>query len=147
MGRRKKFTVKQLESTWEEYKDWCDNQMSIDTCFGNKSEAFVTGVRKSYVTYTVEGFCVYLKLSRSNFYATYCNDEKYQDIVTRIKEECEVDARMKFEKREIPEKLAGMWMSKYEGYSQKQEIELPGSRNVEVTIKNSSGIEDDSLAQ
>ena len=35
-----------------------------------------------------------------------------------MREECEVDARMKFETGQIPTQLAGLWMSNY-GYTTK----------------------------
>ena len=61
---------------------------------------------------------MYCNLSRSAFYATYGDDERYSDIVTRMREECEVDARRKFELSMIPSQLAGLWMSKH-GYTTK----------------------------
>ena len=47
----------------------------------------------------------------------------------RIREECEVDARKKFETGQLPGKLAGLWMSKY-GYCTRpgvteQETDIP----------------------
>ena len=46
-------------------------------------------------------------------------------VVTRIREECEADARRKFELQVIPSQLAGLWMSKY-GYTTKVENNLSG---------------------
>ena len=57
---------------------------------------------------------------RASFYERYANDARFADIVTRMKEECEVDARAKFELGVIPSQLAGLWMSKH-GYSTKTE--------------------------
>lgn len=141
MGRHKKFTRKQLEDKWEEYKLLCDKKTLIATEFSQKTSSFVTDVKKVYVTYTIEGFCVWLKMIRSTFYSTYAEDPKYSDIVTRIKEECELDARQKFETGAINSKLAGLWMSRYDDYKQKQEIELPDQKAIEVTIKSDN--EDD----
>jgi len=138
MGRHKKFTRKQLEDKWEEYKQICDDKTLIATEFSQKSSQFVSDYKKVYVTYTIEGFCVWLKMIRSTFYSTYTEDPKYSDIVTRIKEECEMDARQKFETGAINSRLAGLWMSKYDDYKQKQEIEIPGQNAIEVTIKSDS---------
>ena len=62
-------------------------------------------------------------ISRSKFYENYANDEKYGDTVTRMREECEIDAREKFELGIIPSQLAGLWMSNY-GYSTRTESEV-----------------------
>ena len=72
------------------------------------------------MTCTIEGFCVWANISRSIFYDTYAADGRYSDIVTRMKEECEVDARMKFELGVIDPKLAALWMSRH-GYGAKAE--------------------------
>lgn len=70
------------------------------------------------LTYTIEGFCVHVKISRQGFYDTYFCSKSYKAVCERIREECEVDARRKFETGQLPGKLAGLWMSKY-GYCNK----------------------------
>jgi len=119
MGRPRKIkSVKALEDAWREYKHYCDNQIVLTHEFSAKNSEFVSDHLKRCITYTIEGFCMYIGLSRSKFYATYCEDERFGDIVTRMKEECEVDARRKFELQMIPSQLAGLWMSKH-GYTTK----------------------------
>ena len=126
MGRPRKFTnVKALSNAWEQYKEWCNNQSVLTHEFSSKNSQFVSKELRRSVTYTIEGFCVWAGLARSNFYETYAEDERFRDIVTRMKEECEVDARMKFELGIIEPRLAPLWMSKH-GYSVKTES------NVEV---------------
>lgn len=121
MGRPRKFkTVKQLEEIWEEYKDYCDNQLVLTHDFSSKNSEFVSKELQRSITYTIEGFCVYAGISRSAFYERYADSEKFADIVTRMREECEVDARRKFELQMLPPQLAGLWMSKY-GYTTKVE--------------------------
>lgn len=121
MGRPRKFkTVKQLEEAWEAYKTDCNNQMVLTHDFSSKNSEFVSKELKRSVTYTIEGFCVFAGISRAAFYERYADNERYADIVTRMKEECEVDARAKFELGVIPSQLAGLWMSKH-GYSTKTE--------------------------
>ena len=121
MGRPRKFrSVKALEDAWEQYKAWCDDQKVLTHDFSSKNSEFVSAELKRSVTYTIEGFCVWAKLSRRAFYDTYAEDEKFSHIVTRMREECEVDARMKFELGVIDTKLAPLWMSRH-GYSTKQE--------------------------
>ena len=121
MGRPRKFkTVKALTDAWDEYKAWCANQTVLTHDFSAKNSEFVSAELKRSVTYTIEGFCVWAGLARSNFYETYAEDERYRDIVTRMKEECEVDARMKFELGIIDTRLAPLWMSRH-GYSTKVE--------------------------
>ena len=60
-------------------------------------------------------------------------------MVTRMKEECEVDARSKFELGIIPTQLAGLWMSHY-GYTTKidSNIEVP----MPVIISGGEDLED-----
>lgn len=129
MARPRRFkTAKELESKWEEYKNYCNNRKVLTHDFSSKNSEFVSAELKRSVTYTIEGFCVYAGISRQSFYDNYLDSDRFTDIVTRMREECEIDAREKFELGTIPTQLAGLWMSKY-GYSTKQDA------NVETTAK------------
>lgn len=140
MGRPRKFkTVKALEEAWEEYKAWCNNQTVLTHEFSSKNSEFVSKELKRSITYTIEGFCVYIGLARSAFYQIYGEDERFSDIVTCMKEECEIDARMKFELGVIDPKLAGLWMSKH-GYTTKTDTNVSGS--VPVVISGDDELED-----
>ena len=131
MGRPRKFkSVKALAEAWGAYKAYCDNQMVLTHDFSSKNSEFVSSELRRSITYTIEGFCGYAGISRSAFYQYYAEDEKFVDIVTRMKEECEVDARKKFELQVIPAQLAGLWMSKY-GYTTKQDTSVSGSLDLE----------------
>lgn len=44
-------------------------------------------------------------------------------MVTRIREECEMDARGKFETGQIPSQLSGLWMSRY-GYGVNNNVKV-----------------------
>lgn len=140
MGRPRKFkTVKALEEAWEEYKAWCNNQTVLTHEFSSKNSEFVSKELKRSITYTIEGFCVHIGLARSTFYQIYGEDERFSNIVTRMKEECEIDARMKFELGVIDPKLAGLWMSKH-GYTTKTDTNVSGS--VPVVISGDDELED-----
>ena len=133
MGRPRRFkSAKQLEETWEEYKEYCDNQVVLTHDFSSKNSEFVSKELKRSITYTIEGFCVYAGISRASFYEHYAGNDRYTDIVTRMKEECEVDARKKFELQLIPSQLAGLWMSKH-GYTTKVEQKADVSLETEKT--------------
>ena len=133
MGRPLKIkSPEEMEQFWEAYKQECDNQEVLTHDFSSKNSEFVSAKLKRSITYTIEGFCVYLWIARSKFYETYANRKRYGDIVTRIREECEADARKKFELQIIPSQLAGLWMSKY-GYTTKVENNLSGGLNTEKT--------------
>lgn len=124
VGRKLRFsTPQELEDAWEVYKADCDNQMVLTHDFSSKNSEFVSKELRRSITYTIEGFCVFAEIPRSAFYDTYAERKRYSDIVTRMKEECEVDARKKFELQVIPSQLAGLWMSKY-GYTTKSENDL-----------------------
>lgn len=121
MGRSRKInSVKRMEDLWEAYKADCENQMVLTHDFSSKNSEFVSKELRRSITYTIEGFCVFAGIARSNFYETYAADARFRDIVSRMKEECEVDARKKFELQMIPSQLAPLWMSKH-GYSVKTE--------------------------
>lgn len=133
MGRPLKIkSPEEMEQLWKEYKQVCDNQLVLTHDFSSKNSEFVSKELKRSITYTIEGFCVYLKIPRSIFYDTYASKKRYSDIVTRIREECEADARKKFELQVIPSQLAGLWMSKY-GYTTKVENNLSGGLDTEKT--------------
>lgn len=116
MGRPRKIkTVAEMERLWDEYKAYCDNQSVLTHEFSQKHGDFVSKELKKKISYTIEGFCVFLKLPRSSFYATYAESEMFRDVVARMREECEVDVRGKFETGQIPPQLSALWMSKF-GY-------------------------------
>lgn len=133
MGRPLKIkTPEEMEQLWEEYKADCDNQEVLTHDFSSKNSEFVSAKLRRSITYTIEGFCVFVGIPRSLFYDTYSTKKRYSDIVTRIREECEVDARKKFELQVIPSQLAGLWMSKY-GYTTKVENNVSGTLETEKT--------------
>lgn len=124
MGRPRKFkSAKALETAWEQYKAWCNDQKVLTHDFSAKNSEFVSAELKRSVTYTIEGFCAWAGIARRAFYDTYADDERFSHIVTRMREECEVDARMKFELGVIDTRLAPLWMSRH-GYGTRQETNL-----------------------
>lgn len=134
MARPRKFkSVAQLETAWEDYKNYCENQTVLTHDFSSKNSEFVSKELRRSITYTVEGFCVFAGIARSSFYEIYGEDKKYSDIVTRMREECEIDARKKFELQIIPSQLAGLWMSKH-GYTTKTDTNVTGG--VPVIIRD-----------
>lgn len=140
MGRARKIkTEKMMEKLWQEYKKYCDSQKVLTHDFSSKNSEFVSATLTRSVTYTIEGFCVFVGMGRSRFYDTYANDEKFRDIVSLMREECEVDARMKFELGVIPPQLAPLWMSKH-GYSIKTENSMNGA--VPVVFTGGDNLED-----
>ena len=124
MGRPRKFgSIKALLAAWEEYKEKCDNKEVLTHDFSSRNSEFVSRKLKRSVTYTIEGFCVFAGISRAAFYERYANNEKFADTVTLMREECEIDAREKFELGVVPTQLAGLWMSNY-GYSTKTDTDV-----------------------
>ena len=121
MPRPRKFkTAQALAEAWEAYKAWCNDQQVLTHEFSAKSAEFVSAKLKRSVTYTIEGFCVWAEMPRQSFYATYASDKRFCDIVTRMREECEIDARMKFELGMLDPRLAALWMGRH-GYGAKVE--------------------------
>lgn len=141
MGRPRKIkSVKEMNALWEAYKQKCNNQSVLTHDFSSKNSEFVSKELKRSVTYTIEGFCVYVGIIRSAFYQTYGEDKKYSDTVTRMREECEIDARNKFELQVIPSQLAGLWMSNY-GYTTKTDNKVTGP--IPVVIHDDLGESDE----
>lgn len=137
MGRPRRFkTPKQLEAAWEAYKSECDNQMVLTHEFSAKNSEFVSRELRRGITYTIEGFCVFAHISRAQFYETYAEREPYADTVTRMREECEMDARKKFELGMIPPQLAALWMGNY-GYTTR--TDATGNALLGVTIVDDIG--------
>ncbi len=112
MPRRFK-SVRELEEAWEAYKYDCDHQMVLTHQFSSKDKEFVSKELQHSIIYTIEGFCVFAKISRAEFNRKYAGREPYASAVTRMKEECEVDAQKKLELQVVPSRLAGMWMPSY----------------------------------
>ena len=132
MGRPRKFkTEKELSDAWEQYKAWCNDQEVLAHDFSSKNSEFVSAKLKRSVTYTIEGFCVWAGISRADFYERYVADARFADTTTRMREECEVDARMKFELGVIDTKLAPLWMSRH-GYSTKTESTQADDGGVQI---------------
>lgn len=128
-----------LEAAWEEYKEQCDSRTVVTTTFSQKSGQFVTAEIPHPVTYTVKGFCAFVGMTEQAFYALYDKDENLEPVIARMKQDCEIDAREKFENGTIDSRLAGLWMSNY-GYSIKTDAEV--NNKVGVTIIDDSGEDD-----
>lgn len=143
MGRPRIFqTSGDLRAAWELYKTSCDHQSVLTHEFSAKNSEFVSKQLRRSVTYTIEGFCVFVDMSRSAFYSLYAEEAEFLDIVTRMREECEVDARRKFETGAIPSQLAALWMSKH-GYSARTESSVSG--RVAVTDDPYDGLTSEEL--
>lgn len=135
MARARKFkTGTALEKAWEEYKAYCDNKTVVTTSFSQKESRFVTATVPHPITYTIKGFCGWVGITEAGFYDLYNKDEKLEPVITRMKQDCENDAREKFENGTIDSRLAGLWMSNY-GYTTKAESK--------EEVKNSVVIVDD----
>lgn len=135
---RKIKSAEQMEHLWEEYKIYCDNQSVLTHDFSQKNSKFVSAELKRKITYTIEGFCVFAKIGRTTFYEDYAKSPKFVNIVTYMREECEVDARGKFETGQIPTQLAGLWMARH-GYTTKTETNI-GIRDKQQDDKLSAAL-------
>ena len=135
MGRPRKFkTVNQLEKAWTAYKADCDSRWVVTHGFSAANSEFVTECLMRGITYTVKGFCLWCGLARSTFYQSYGANERFSDIITRIKDECEVDAREKFELGMLDPRLAFLWMSRF-GYGS-------GEKHGIVVIRGDANLSD-----
>lgn len=127
MGQRGRIkSPMQMLKLWDEYKERCDNRSVIVWDHNKKTGDYDMNEVIRSVTYTIKGFAVFLGMTEQNFYTTYNKNPKFEYVIARIREECEVNTREKFELGMIPTKLAGLWMSKY-GYTTKQEDSVTGA--------------------
>lgn len=132
--KKKVNSPKQMMDAFMEFKEDCDKRTVVRTEFCQRSGEFVTATIPAPITATKKKFALYLGMTEKNFYETYGKNEKFQSVIARITEMCELDAREKFENGTINSRLAGLWMSNY-GYSTKTESK--------EEIKNSVVIVDD----
>lgn len=118
-----------LAKLWEEYKAYCDSytkQEMVESTYTTPDGTTTTKSVKeilSPISYTKVGFLAYIGISRQGFAETYEKDPAYLDIVEKIRTECEVDVRAKFETGQINSRLAPLWMSKY-GYGSKSDASV-----------------------
>lgn len=129
MSKRKISSPTALARMWDEYKAYCDSYtitQAVESTYTNP-EGTTTGksVKEilSPISYTKVGFLAFIGLTRQAFHVTYEQDPAYFDIVERIRIECEVDVRAKFETGQINSRLAPLWMSKY-GYGAKTDASV-----------------------
>ena len=124
MGRPRKFkTPNALLEKWNEYKADCENRFVLRHEFSAKNSEFISKELRHSVTVTIEGFCRFAGISRRCFYEYYANDSRFGDTVTRMREECEVDAREKFETGQIPPQLAALRMGNH-GYGANAKVDV-----------------------
>ncbi|MBQ8920316.1 MAG: hypothetical protein IJ056_09460 [Acidaminococcaceae bacterium] len=119
---------KQMLDMWEKYKERCDNRSIVVFDHNKKTGDYDVNEVIHPVTYTIKGFAVFLGMTEQNFYSTYSKNPKFEYVIARVREECEVDTREKFELGMINPKLAGLWMSKY-GYSTREVNNITGADN------------------
>ena len=124
---------------WEEYKADCDSHTTVKTFVSNGIKSDVTV--KAPRTYTIMGFCAFIKMTQSSFDKTYRADELYSDVIELMEMETELDARGKFEDGSLNAKLAGLWMGRHKGYSVKNETEIKGG-GVPVVISGEDALKD-----
>ena len=142
----KTITPEDMLRLWDEFKEDCDNAVVKRTEFSQKDSDFITREIPSPITYTVKGFCLNkLLMTEQNFYETYKKDNTFESVIARMRDECEADARRKFENGSINSRLAGLWMSNY-GYSTqiREDINADNSVNITIDYGEENGAEDTS---
>ena len=123
---------------WEEFKKYCDNKTVTRTEFSQRTSEFVTAVIPAPVTYTLKGFCKFIKMTEQNFYETYAKKKRFESVIARMREECEIDAREKFENNTLNSRLAGLWMSNY-GYTTNVNQEIDADMDLNITVDYGDG--------
>ena len=118
---------------WESYKEECDNETVVTTAFSQKEAAFVSAEVPHPTTYTLKGFVSSIGMTEQNFNATYEKKSTFESVIARMKLECELDARKKFEKGVIEPRLAGLWMSNY-GYTTNVDNKVEADMSLNITV-------------
>lgn len=134
MARKRLFkNAEALAEAWEKYKVFCDNKTVIRTEFSQKLGEFITATIPHPVTYDICGFCSWAGTTRQNFYATYAKKSSFDTVIACMKEDCERDARQKFENGTVPSQLAGLWMSNF-GYTTKEKVDSDVDMDLNITV-------------
>ena len=115
-----------------------DDMLVTRTEFSQRLADFVSRTIPAPVTYTVIGFCSWAGITRQDYYETYGKDPAFDTVIARISDDCEIDARRKFENGTLPTQLSGLWMSNY-GYSTSQKADISVAP---VVIEGYDDIED-----
>lgn len=123
--KRKISSAKAMREAWEQYKKLCDTKTVNVTAFSAKQGEFISKDVPHPITYTIKGFCRHIGITEQAFYDTYAKDMKLESVIARMREDCELDAREKFENGTLNPKLAGLWMSNY-GYTVRQDTNVSG---------------------
>lgn len=146
VGRPRKFTPDEIEKRWEKYKAKCDNNVKKRQVTTTTTDADGKKVKETTVsdvlaplTYTIDGFCLFLPLSR-RLWADYREDEDYADICERIEDECKDNVRGRFEDGTLNTRLAGIWLGRYPEYRTQQETKISGG--VPVVISGEGDLSD-----
>ena len=130
----KRFNLgKAMLDKWNEYKSYCDSKTVTRTEFSQRTGEFKTANIPAPVTYTIKGFCTYIGMTEQNFYETYNKNKRFELVISRMKEECEIDAREKFENGTLNSRLAGLWMSRY-GYATNINQDIEADMDLNVTV-------------
>jgi len=120
---RKKFSLEKMREYWDLYKLKCDTKCKRELIWSPKTLETRVVQTPAPVPYDVKGFMAYIGLSEQAFYRNYAGDPKYASFIDLMKLECENAKREAFEQGTIPANLAGLWMSRYDGYTTKTTIE------------------------
>lgn len=115
MAGYRRFSKKRMAELWEAYKVKCDHNTKVQTDFSQREGRHITSLVPSPISYTIKGFCSFIGLTEQGFYATYNRDPRFESVIVRMKEECEISARRLFETGEIPSQLSTLWMGNF-GY-------------------------------
>ncbi len=146
VGRPRKFTPDEIAEKWEKYKAKCDGNVKKRQVTTTTTDADGKKVKETTVsdvlsplTYTIDGFCLFLPLSR-RLWADYREDEDYAEICERIEDECKDNARARFEDGTLNTRLAGIWLGRYPEYRTQQETKITGG--VPVVISGEGDLSD-----
>ena len=139
VGRPRKIqSPEHMAELWEKYTAKCDNHTRTQTIISG-GEAQDVEIRAP-LTYTIEGFCLSVPMSRQTFDNTYRNDPDYAEIIEMMEEMTHIDARSKFEDGSLNPKLAALWMGRHKGYVARQETEVKGG--VPVVLSGEDDLKD-----
>ena len=68
----------QMLKQWEKYKERCDNRDIVVFDHNKKTGDYDVNEIIRSVTYTIEGFAVFLGMTKQNFYSTYSKNPKFE---------------------------------------------------------------------
>ncbi|MCF0106933.1 MAG: hypothetical protein HUJ53_09235 [Holdemanella sp.] len=132
-GKKAFKTPQDMLDAWNRYKEHCNTRTVVQTVFSQKDGKFVSSEVPHPITCTLKGFSSYMGMDESTLFKTYTENKNFKSVIACMKQDCENDAREKFENGTLDSRLAGLWMSNH-GYTTNVEQKVEADMSLDIKI-------------